>query len=207
MTVEEIENVYPGDIQLPSRITGFLDAVDRYVEQHRVNTSSNYAGFVPSDYQMVYQHLKYLYESSLLSGERFCEWGSGVGVVASLAAMIGYESFGIEYNEDLVVVAEKIREEFGIPVELIQGSFVPPGTEKLVDEAFASQEGELSLYVESDRTYSELGYDAVDFDLFFCFPWPTDIDLTLKMFEHHAAQGALMLLYYSTESMGLYRKV
>ncbi len=114
-----------GSVAAPSKIVEFLRAVDGLVEQHRINTATKFRGFVPSDYVAIYRCLKVVYDSNLLCGKRFCEWGSGVSVVASLAAMIGYESYGIEYDGNLCTVAEGICEDFGLPVELINGSFIP----------------------------------------------------------------------------------
>lgn len=195
-----------GDEPVPDSITQFLDETERYVERHRVNTSTSYRGFVPSDYRLVYQYLAAIYHSSLLTGERFCEWGSGVGVVCSLASLVGFESFGIEFNDSLVEVAEDLRDQHSLSVELISGSYVPPGSERAIDAAFSESEGELSLHIESDRTYDELGYDVADFDLIFCFPWPNDVDVTFELFDQSAASGALLLIYFSTESVGLFRK-
>lgn len=205
MSLSEIDLDYQS-IPTPAEVVRFLRAVDLRVEQNRVNTSTQFRGFVPSDYQALYQCLKVIYDSNLLSGDRFCEWGSGVSVVASLAAMIGFESYAIEYDERLCSVADGIAEDFGLPVTLVNGSFVPPGVEDLIDEAFASQDGELSLHPESDFAYEELGYDIADFDIIFAYPWPTDRELTHAIYDRCAAQGGLLLVYYDEHTIVLYRK-
>ena len=196
----------PVEESLPTHISEFLREAELSVEQHRIDTATNYRGFVPSDYRLIYHCLSDIYDSSLLTGDRFCEWGSGVGVVASLAAFVGFESCGIEYNVDLFEVANQLKSKYEIPVDLVCGSYVPSGIESLIDEEFAKQEGELSLYPEADHAYEELGYDVDEFDLVFCFPWPTDIELTMRMFEQYAATGAMLLIYFATESVGLFRK-
>ena len=45
--------------------------------------------FVPSDYDMAWRCL------NALPRGRFCEWGSGFGIVTGLAEMLGFESYGI----------------------------------------------------------------------------------------------------------------
>ena len=188
------------------KVSAFLEAVDDLVEQHRVNTATRFRGFVPSDYVAIYRCLTALYDSHLLCGDRFCEWGSGVSVVASLAAMIGYESYGIEYDGKLCTVAEGIREDFDVPVELVNGSFIPEGVDDLIDDAFATQDGELALHIDPDHAYEEMGYAINDFDLIFSYPWPNDIELTHDIFDRCAAPGAMLLAYYDDESIALYRK-
>lgn len=206
MALKGIEFDYQS-IATPSEIAEYLRAVDDRVEQHRINTAAKFRGFVPSDYAAIYRCLKAVFDSQLLSGDKFCEWGSGIGVVASLAAMIGYESYGIEYDADLSAVAAVICEEFNVPVELVHGSFIPEGVEDLIDNAFAAQDGELALHTAADLAYEDLGYDIGDFDLIFAYPWPNDVELTHEIFDRCAATGALMLLYYDVDSIDLYRKV
>ena len=205
MTLNRIEFDYES-VATPREIVEFLQAVDDLVEQHRVNTATSFRGFVPSDYVAIYRCLKVLYDSHLLCGDRFCEWGSGVSVVASLAAMIGYESCGIEYDGNLCTVAEGISEDFDVPVELVNGSFIPEGVEDLIDDAFATHDGELALHTDPDRAYEELGYTINDFDLIFAYPWPNDVQLTHEIFDRCAARGAMFLAYYDSDSIALYRK-
>ena len=190
----------------PGKIVEFLRAIENVVKQHRVNTATSFRGFVPSDYQVIYRCLKALFDSHLLTGERFCEWGSGVSVVASLAAMIGYESFGIEYDGNLCTAAEGIHEEFDISVALVNGSFIPEGVEDLIIDAFAACDGELALHTDADRAYEDIDYAINDFDIIFAYPWPNDLELTLKIFDRCAARGAMLLAYCDVDSIALYRK-
>lgn len=205
MTLKRVEFDYE-TVAVPNEIAAFLRAVEGLVEQHRVNTATSFRGFVPSDYVAVYRCLRVVHDSELLCGDRFCEWGSGVSVVASLAAMIGYESYGIEYDDALCKVGEAIAEEFDIPVEIVRGSFIPDGVDDLVDEAFATHDGDLALHTDSDRAYEEMGHAINDFDLIFAYPWPNDIELIHRIFDRCAARGAMLLAYYSNDSVGLYRK-
>ena len=205
MTLTSIEIDYES-VAIPREIVEFLRAVDDLVEQHRVKTRASFRGFVPSDYAAIYRCLRVVYDSQLLCGDRFCEWGSGVSVVASLAAMIGYESFGIEYDRELCTVAEGICEDFDVPVEVVHGSFIPEGVEDLVDDAFAMYDGELALHTDPDRAYEEMGYAIDDFDLIFAYPWPNDAELTRNLFDRCASQGAMFLAYYDAESIALYLK-
>jgi len=205
MTLNCVEFDYES-VTTPSEIVEFLRAVDDLVEQHRVNAPITFRGFVPSDYLATYRCLKVVYDSHLLCGDRFCEWGSGVGVVASLAAMVGYESYGIEHDSKLCTVAEAVCEDFDVPVKLVNGSFIPDGVQDLIEDAFATHDGELALRTDSDCAYEEMGYAINDFDLIFAYPWPNDVELTRKIFDRCAARGAMFLAYYDGDSIALYRK-
>ena len=205
MTLHCIEFDYEA-VVTPSEVVEFLRAVEHLVEQHRVNTPTKFRGFVPSDYLVVYPCLKAIYDSCLLCGNRFCEWGSGLGVVASLAAMVGYESYGIEYNGSLSSAAEEISAGFDVPVKLVNGSFIPDGVEDLIEEAYANQDGDLALHTDPDHAYDEIGYAISDFDLVFAYPWPNDAELTHEVFDRCAADGAVLLVYYGDESVAAYRK-
>ncbi|MDG2383342.1 MAG: hypothetical protein P8N76_16855 [Pirellulaceae bacterium] len=202
-------NTIPFDyksIAIPPEITQFLNSVDDLVESHRVNTAKRFRGFVPSDYPDLYQCLKAIHASDLTCGNRFCEWGSGISVVTSLAAMIGFESYGIEYDTTLCDVAAQIHQGLQVPVNIVNGSFIPEGVDDLIDKAFSEQEGELALHTEPDSAYDEIGYEIEDFDLIFAYPWPNDVALIHNLFERRAAQGALLLIYYETDLIDLHRK-
>src|SRR5262245_59735315 len=65
-------------------------------------------GFVPSDFAAVWPLLAVILEQGLARGRRFCEWGCGFGVVAGLAARLGFLAHGIEIEKDLVDEARRL---------------------------------------------------------------------------------------------------
>jgi hypothetical protein len=166
-----------------------------------------YQGFVPSNYRVVYCWLHAVYNSHLLCGNKFCGWGSGLGAESALAALIGFDSYGIEQDSALSEAAQEICDSFGIPVSLVNGSFVPPGAEDLVDDEFIVNEGELAMHTHSDGAYEELGIEIDDFDLIFAYPWPSDRKLVRKIFDRYAARGAILMVYDESETISLTRKI
>jgi hypothetical protein len=79
---------------------------------------------VASDYSRVYEILHAVAASRLAPGNLFCEWGSGFGVVACLAAMLGFDACGIEIEAELVHHARRLADDFGLPVHFFHGSFL-----------------------------------------------------------------------------------
>lgn len=194
-------------IDLPDNVAEFLREADHRGGELVSSIPVIYRGFVPSDYVSVYHALRAIAEADMACGNSFCEWGSGLGVVASLAALIGFDAYGIEIDRDLFDASLELAEDFDIPVEFINGSFISQGADDLVDRAFAEYDGGLSLDPHADHAYDELGLEARDFDVIFAYPWPNDEELTAELFERFAAHGALLLTYSEPSSIRLRRKV
>jgi len=79
--------------------------------------------FVPSDFDLVYATLRTLSTAGVAPGRRFTEWGSGFGVAACLAALLGFEAQGIEIEPDLVAAARQLADHFQLPVTFVCGRF------------------------------------------------------------------------------------
>ena len=206
MSLTELEFDVP-PTRLPEQVDHFLREADERIERFVVHVNGIISGFVPCDYVAVYHAMQAILDQRLTTGERFCEWGSGCGVVACLASMIGYNSYGIEIDGELCEASNELADDFSVAAEFVHGSFVPPGAEDLIDWAFTENDGELSLSPHSDTAYEDLGFDVSDFDLIFSYPWPNDAELTYNMFEKYASHGALLLTYNDIESVRLFRKV
>lgn len=179
----------------------FLDEADRRIDDFQ--REGRIYGFITGDYAGAYLILRELAGSVLIRGTRFCEWGSGFGVIASLAAMAGFESYGIEIEPRLVEAAQALSDEFELPVEHACGSYVPRGGESRVHAA-----GEHSwLATEGDFAYEELGIDMEDLDVIYVYPWPDEEVATADLFEHFAGPGALLLSFHGDNGFRLRRKM
>ncbi len=193
---------------LPDDVVAFLCEADLRVSQFVRNSPIRVTGFVPSDFVTVYHALRAITELNLAPGDSFCEWGSGFGVVASLAAMLEFKVCGIEIERDLVDASRRLADDFGLPVQFVHGSFVPSGAESFAEEAYADTIGKYSwLVTDADVAYDELGLDPNDFDVVFAYPWPGEECLIESLFEKYAAEEALLLLYNQYDSVRLRRKV
>ena len=207
MTLARLEVPIDPAFPVPQKVRALLaDAasrIDQFVEVHKNDPA---AGFVPSDYEAVYRALAALHKGAagvILPGNAFCEWGSGLGVIAALAAMIGYDAVGIEIDARLVAASRLLADDHRVNVELVRGSYVPDGHEP--DEDFNDSH---VMTLESGRAaYDELGLDPDDFDCIFAYPWPGEDDVVTAIFDRYAARGAVLLTFHGQDGLLIRRKV
>ncbi len=122
--------------------------------------------------------------------------------------MLKFRAYGIEIERGLVDASKRLVDDFGLPVEFVHGSFIPPGGGAYVDEACANNNAEFfGRVTDADDAYDELGLDPDDFDVVFAYPWPGEECLIASLFEKYAAEEALLLMYNRYDSVRLRRKV
>ena len=183
---------------LPADVRAYLAGADADIAAH----DGRIISFVPSDYELVYGVLRSLASSVHIRGTRFCEWGSGFGVVAGLAALLDFESCGIETEGELVLSARRLAEEFDVPVEFVHGSFIPRGAEAIVHAA-----GRYSwMTTESDGAYDELGLDPADLDVVYAYSWPDEEETVAVLFERYCGPGAVLVTYHGERNYRVRRK-
>lgn len=108
LTLHE-EKLFPPDVPLPELAAEFI------AEGLRRSKRIACFDFVPSNYALVYAVL-----SKLPTG-RFCEWGSGMGIVTGLAEMLGFQSHGIETDDQLAAASRTLLADFGLSATIQQG--------------------------------------------------------------------------------------
>lgn len=186
----------------------FLRDADERISEFFRHSRGGCSGFVPSDYGPIYEALRSIVDLNLATGSAFCEWGSGFGVVSSLAAMLDFDACGIEIERDLVDEADQLAEDYDLPVEFIHGSFIPPGGAREAEQVYLHDNDGFSwLVTDTDSTYDELGRDPDDFDVIFAYPWPDEERVIFNLFDAYAAKGALLLTQEKFNMLRLQRKV
>ena len=129
------------------------------------------------------------------------EWGCGFAVVASIASHLGFDSIGIEAEQDLIRQGKQTVRDWQVPVELIRGNFLPPGAEQLAEDPMLP-----SLGHPLPSAYETLGLELDDFAVIYAYPWPGEDSFHMAVFDRFAATGALLLLFCGPNDIRLWRK-
>jgi hypothetical protein len=178
----------------------FLRAATRRIERfHRL---FHVPAFVNSDFDLAYAVLRQLESSRLAPGDRFCEWGSGLGVVTCLATLAGFHAWGFETRARLVQGARQLAADFDLPAQFTCGSFIPAGARR---ELLAGREFGW-LKTDGRCGHEVLGIGLDEFDVIYVYPWPDEECLVEDLFEGHARPGALLITYHEERGVWLRRK-
>ncbi len=183
------------------------------VEQGRQRAEAFYSqatdqppgGFLAGDYELVYSALTLLRDSDLLPGLRFCEWGSGFGVILGLAAQLGYESYGIELQSDLTQESQRWLSKQGLVAPIGTGTIVPDSLHGQYGAGVDHGTGS-GLANAGPDGYRVLDLDPRDVDLFYVFPSPTDEHVVLDLFDALSKPGAILLSYRGEDDVLIHRK-
>lgn len=190
-----------GGAALPRDVAVFLREAERRIEAF--GDLCRFPGFVPSDYAQVYHALGHIAGGGMAPGNLFCEWGSGFGVVACLAAMTGFRAWGIEIEPALVDAARGLASDFGLDVNFLCDSYLPRGCCEYLDSA----EPSLYLVAQPGDVREQWGLGPEDFDLFFAYPGPDDDQTVAQIFGRFSGTGAALLTYHGRDGLRLRRKV
>src|SRR5919106_4658087 len=127
MAIEEIEIEGPV-AGVSNKVARLIDTCSRGWERFFADNDDHQAPrFVPSVPEMVFAALEAVTKRKLPPNRVFCEWGSGFGTATCMAALLGYEAYGIEIEEELVRLSRAVARRLGIPVEIICTSMFPEG--------------------------------------------------------------------------------
>lgn len=193
---------------VPEDVSTLLREAQLRIDAYLRTRSGSSHSFVPSEFATVYHALRAIVEGNLAPGNLFCEWGSGFGVVASLAAMLEFDAYGIEIEPDLVDASRRLADHFDLPVTFVHGSLIPRGAEEHAEAACVENSSAFFwLVTDADDAYNELGFESNDVDVLFAYPWPGEECLFETLFEKHGAEGALLLTYSEYDSVRLLRNV
>jgi hypothetical protein len=189
----------PVEPAVPPDVRTFLREAGRRIEHFQ--RTAHLPAFVPSDFEAAYAVLRALAEADLAPGNLFCEWGSGFGVVACLAAMLDFDACGIEIEGELVDAARRLADDFDLPVEFVRGSFIPRGAGR------AAHAGDFAwLTTEAGNVEEDLGLAPDDFAVIFAYPWPDEERLIEELFTSYAARGAVLVTHHGGDVFHLRRK-
>jgi hypothetical protein len=170
--------------------------------------------FVPSVPERVWAVLEEITRRHLPPTRVFCEWGSGFGTATCLAALLGYEAYGLEIDAELVRLSRAIARRLGIPVTMLCTSFLPAGYVVSVggDGTTLMTPASVSAHHDTAEARAPLCYDGMeiaiaDIGVFFAYPWPEERVLIQELFEAVARAGALLVVYHTDTDIRVWRKV
>lgn len=189
---------YPMPPEVETLILEGERRIEAFLERTR---DARMLSFVPSEFRPTWRGLAWLHDQQLVGGRSFCEWGSGFGVVALLAAQLGFHASGIEVEPVLVEEAEALATAVGVEAEFALGSFVPDGS---LETPGAIEELDWLDY-SAPPAYEDLGYDADEFDVVFAYPWPGEKHVIYDLFEEHGSPGAVLLTFHGADGLLLHR--
>src|SRR5262249_34889242 len=131
-----------------------------------------------------------------------------------LAALLGYEAYGLEIDAELVRRSRAIARCLGIPVQVLCTSFLPAGYAAsagvhgtaLVTPA-AVRDHHDTAAARGPRRYDGMARAIADIGLFFAYPWPEERALMRQLFAAVARVGALLVVYHTDTDIRVWRKV
>jgi len=163
----------------------------------RLHERGEFFNFVASDYEAVYQALVGLQGQA----ETVLEWGSGLGVIAIMAARLGFDSYGIEIEPKLVDLSSGLAEKYDAEVEFAVGSYVPGDYDlnpELADADFRTS-------FDDEPAYDELDMELRDFDIVFVYPWPNERALHQDIMRQCGGPHSLLMIFDVREGLSIER--
>lgn len=191
---------------LPDDIAHFLAVADKHCDAiFESGANKKMPAFVPADYERIYRAIDAVQREGSILGNRFVEWGSGLGTATCLAALLGFEAIGIEIQAELVKRAKVLADEFDLSPEFLEMSYLPEGYD------FQNTQGarELSMPSRARRhgaMYEDVEWELEEVDLFYIYPWPGEQEAALQLFDAVASDGAYLICYYGEGEVCIYTK-
>jgi len=167
---------------IPPEVATFLEDAERRIEDFNERHGEEIVpGFIASNPYYAYAALQQLTAQHPAGGRTFCEWGSGFGVIACLARLLGFRASGIEIEPLLIAEARKLAADHHLDIRFYEGSYKPEG--------FYTDE------IDPARLSQPLGVSPLEFDLIYVYPWPAEYDRVMDMLHRFAAPGTEVLLF------------
>lgn len=163
----------------------------------RLHEQGEFYNFVASDYEVVYHALAELQDQATT----VLEWGSGLGVIAIMAARLGFEAYGIEIEPKLVDLSCNLAEKYGADVEFALGSYVP--AEYTLDPELVDADFRTSF--DDEPGYDDLDMELRDFDIVFVYPWPNERALHQDIMRQCGGPHSLFMTFDVREGLSIER--
>lgn len=197
----------PGTSGASPDLAAFLEIATRHTDAfYEDGLGLRYPKLVLCDPLLVAGSISSLRATGHLTGNFFCEWGSGFGIAAGVADLMGLEAVGLEIEDELVTRSREMLREAGREVEIHHADLFPEGLEEsegvggrdlVFQETFSRESPDRPLYEE---------FDPAEVDLFFVYPWPDQEQLMMDLFAAVASPDAILLMYLGDGEMAAFEK-
>jgi hypothetical protein len=186
------------DLGALSLLVEFKQLWDEAEEIWNANQNEpSFHGYVSADFRAVYESLNVLQGHA----DTFLEWGSGLGVVSIMASRMGFQSYGIEAEGELVEYSRVLARAYQSDAKFAAGNFMPN-----TFDCDATRGDKVSRSVVGTASgYEELDMDLRDFDLVYAYPWPEERPLYENIMKGFGRPGSLLLSYDAQQGIDLIR--
>lgn len=164
-------------------------------EKHQDDAA--FEGYVSADYLAVFRSLQNFQNRC----STFLEWGSGLGVVAIMAAEMGFDAYGIEIEPELVEHSCRLADRYRSKAKFACGSFIPA---EYQEASFDGEEFQRTI-CDAASGYEELDMELRDFDLVYAYPWPEEHLVFRSIVKRCGAAGAVLVCYDNREGISTTR--
>lgn len=216
MPLEEIELSLPlPTAQVPAAVAAWIAESDRRIDEFfHTERNRKLPKYLPSDPDLLFAVLQKITADDLPLGRVFCEWGSGFGVGTGIAALLGYEAWGIEWEEELVGISEQLAADRGVDANFLATSYLPEGYESAegVGGEILIRDAVFTHPDEGSAIAGEVGYTGMDrelseVDVFYVYPWPYQQEFMHQLFDELAVEGAILITYLGSGEISVWRKI
>jgi hypothetical protein len=197
-TEEQEENLH----ELGELVFQVID--DNDLRDHRDTT-----GFVPMYVEGLLEYMEAIINSGVKKDTISLELGCGAGTWTLFASSLGFPSYGIDINPELVDAAKHIRDiarktglmDPSVPCEFAVGNFFTDQYLFEQREFLMTEARYRGAWKKQGDPYKELGIDIKDAGIIYTWPWPQEIKVAGDFLSREAADSAIVVLpYYPDQS-------
>jgi hypothetical protein len=186
------------------KLTDLGELVSKAIEDKRLRDHQDTTGFVPMHFKDLLGYMETILLFGPKEGTVSLELGCGAGAWTMLAASLGFPSYGIDINPELVDASKHIRDKArkkglldpSVPCEFAVGNFFTPNylfekREFLINTCYFKD-----AWKKQGDPYKELGIDIKDAGIIYSWPWPQEIKVAGDFLSQEVADSAIVVLPY-----------